>query len=462
MKIKSLLLGSAAAMVAVSSAQAADAVVVEAEPVEYVRVCDAYGSGFFFIPGTETCIRFGGFVRSSYEKYTIDGTATVDATAGNAGPNGLDGDADDVAPTVQEDNVSFDNEFVLWGQRARLDIDTRNETDWGTLRATYRLEGGQSNVDTDIDMDIALIQLAGFRAGFAGANYWSTNHGFGNVASESVSSVASGAIYTDGYYGFDDATIFDYTFAADGLSITVGVEDPRISYGQSNEDPGALTGEELFDGGFLNGTNDGGEGDANANFYAGLNYSADFGTFAATIVRDSTAVDQNDGDIGGWAYKVSLSLDLSEFIPGGSISGYYLDDGDYDTDYLHTGRTTFNPGRIWGVAVNANLTDDAVIWANYWDVSGTDIEAGGLVGAAANAITGTAFAASHTGADTGDLDQFAIGVRWSPSAAPGFTIDASYYTGDIEGAISPLGNTSGLTNVNADFDGFEVTLRRNF
>jgi len=41
-------------------------------------------------------------------------------------------------------------------------------------------------------MDVALISLAGFRAGFAGANYWSTNHGFGGVNSESVASTASG------------------------------------------------------------------------------------------------------------------------------------------------------------------------------------------------------------------------------------------------------------------------------
>ena len=71
MKIKSLLLGSAAAMVVASGAQAADAIVVEPEPVEYVRICDAYGSGFFYIPGTETCIAFSGFVRSSYEKVHI-------------------------------------------------------------------------------------------------------------------------------------------------------------------------------------------------------------------------------------------------------------------------------------------------------------------------------------------------------------------------------------------------------
>ena len=54
MKIKSLLLGSTAALIAVTGARAADAVMVEPEPVEYVRICDAYGAGFFYIPGTET------------------------------------------------------------------------------------------------------------------------------------------------------------------------------------------------------------------------------------------------------------------------------------------------------------------------------------------------------------------------------------------------------------------------
>ncbi|MCP4135749.1 MAG: porin, partial [bacterium] len=66
MKIKSLLLGSAAALIAVSGAQAADAVMVEPEPVEYVRICDAYGAGFFYIPGTETCLKFSGYVRVTY------------------------------------------------------------------------------------------------------------------------------------------------------------------------------------------------------------------------------------------------------------------------------------------------------------------------------------------------------------------------------------------------------------
>src|SRR6185312_2630118 len=64
MNIKSLLFGSAAALVAVSGARAADAVVVaEPEPAEYVRICDVYGTGYFYIPGTETCLRVGGYVR---------------------------------------------------------------------------------------------------------------------------------------------------------------------------------------------------------------------------------------------------------------------------------------------------------------------------------------------------------------------------------------------------------------
>jgi len=437
MNIKSLLLGSAAAMVAVSTAQAADAVVVEPEPVEYVRVCDAYGSGFFFIPGTETCIRFSGFVRSAYEKYTTDGVSTT---------------VDDARAVVAAD-LAFDNNFTLWGQRGRLNVDVRNETDWGTLRSVYRLEAGQSNVDTDVDMDVALISLAGFRAGFAGANYWATNHGFGWVNAESVSSVASGAIYTDGYYGFDDATIFDYTWAGDGFSITVGVEDPRISYSTSNGAGG------FGNGVFFNATNNGGQLDG-ANFYAGFNYSGDGFGVAFTAAHDTLATDGNaaigNTESGGWAYKVSLNLDLSDFIPGGSIAGYYLNDGDYDTDYLHTGGTTFNPAEIWGVAFNADLSDEVQFWANYWDVEGTDFAAATVAGA---------FHTTHTGTTTGDLQQWGVGLNWNPAAAPGFSVRAAYYNGEIENAISPLAsacNGANSTNCNADYDGFEVTIRRNF
>src|ERR1700742_1154788 len=60
--VKSLVLGSAAGLVAMSGAQAAD-LPVKAKAVEYVRICSLYGAGFFYIPGTDTCIKLGGYVR---------------------------------------------------------------------------------------------------------------------------------------------------------------------------------------------------------------------------------------------------------------------------------------------------------------------------------------------------------------------------------------------------------------
>ena len=63
--VKSLLLGSAAGVVAVAGAQAAD-LPVKAKPVQYVKICTLYGDGFYYIPGSDTCIRFGGYIRADY------------------------------------------------------------------------------------------------------------------------------------------------------------------------------------------------------------------------------------------------------------------------------------------------------------------------------------------------------------------------------------------------------------
>ena len=63
--VKSLLLGSAAGLVAIAGAQAAD-LPVKAKPVQYVRICTLYGDGFYYIPGTDTCIKIGGYVRAEW------------------------------------------------------------------------------------------------------------------------------------------------------------------------------------------------------------------------------------------------------------------------------------------------------------------------------------------------------------------------------------------------------------
>ena len=61
--IKTLLLGTAAGLVAVAGAQAAD-MPVKAAPVQYVKICSLYGDGFYYIPGSDTCLKMGGYLRS--------------------------------------------------------------------------------------------------------------------------------------------------------------------------------------------------------------------------------------------------------------------------------------------------------------------------------------------------------------------------------------------------------------
>ena len=57
-----LLLGTAAGLMAASGAQAAD-MPLKAKPVQYVKICTLYGDGYYYIPGTDTCIKIGGIVQ---------------------------------------------------------------------------------------------------------------------------------------------------------------------------------------------------------------------------------------------------------------------------------------------------------------------------------------------------------------------------------------------------------------
>jgi hypothetical protein len=129
---KSLFLGSAAGLVAVAGAQAAD--LPMAEPVEYVKICDTYGSGYFYLPGTETCLKVGGHVR-------------VEAIY--------------VEPK-QNDQSKMD-----FHTRARASFDARTATEYGLLRSFVRL---QFDRDTGTrnggPFDYAYIQFAGLTAGY--------------------------------------------------------------------------------------------------------------------------------------------------------------------------------------------------------------------------------------------------------------------------------------------------------
>lgn len=147
MNIKSLLLGSAAALAAVSGAQAADAIVAaEPEPMEYVRVCDAFGTGYFYIPGTETCLQIGGWVRFEVGF----GRDTFDRAVGAVGASDWDARG-----------------------RAYVTFTAKTDTELGTLTSFIGIEGDPSNGgDSDnVYVDEAYIQLGGFKAGYF-YNWW--------------------------------------------------------------------------------------------------------------------------------------------------------------------------------------------------------------------------------------------------------------------------------------------------
>ena len=133
MNIKSLLLGSAAALAVVSGAQAADAIVAaEPEPVEYVRVCDAYGTGYFYIPGTETCLKINGYIRFQV----------------NVGED-VGGDSDWDAVT-----------------RGQVQFTAKSDTEYGPLTGVIVMQFNADNASSqNAKLDSAYLDVAGFRAG---------------------------------------------------------------------------------------------------------------------------------------------------------------------------------------------------------------------------------------------------------------------------------------------------------
>jgi hypothetical protein len=151
--VKSLLLGSAAGLVAVAGAQAAD-LPVKAKPVQYVKICTLYGDGFYYIPGSDTCLKIMGYVRVNT---SYNGHDNVPHYSGASGAN------------TRKDDVH------RWTTLARINMstDARTQTPYGTLRSYTSLHVENTAPDAfasainevDITVQRAFIQWAGFTIG---------------------------------------------------------------------------------------------------------------------------------------------------------------------------------------------------------------------------------------------------------------------------------------------------------
>ncbi|SON54900.1 Outer membrane protein IIIA precursor [Hartmannibacter diazotrophicus] len=138
MKLKSILLGTAALAGMTHGALAADAMAEAPVPtaVNYVEVCDAQGAGFFVIPGKETCFKIDGRVRTGF-KYDEDGTTN---------PAGGTADA------------------YTWFADARIGFDARTASDYGPVRSYFRIKVSSSG---NVVADQAFVQVGYLLTGYS-------------------------------------------------------------------------------------------------------------------------------------------------------------------------------------------------------------------------------------------------------------------------------------------------------
>jgi len=165
MKLKTLLLGTAAAFVVAGSAQAADLAV--AESVEYVKVCDAYGAGYFYVPGSDVCLKIGGYVQ--FRALWFDHSVQL----------GID-------PTIADPTSTLGPYTASWKffTETSLNATAKWMTDWGaaTVFIDYRDDVDVGNSQFSLGrfhaafLDTGYLKIGGLKAGWDASTYdWGFN-----------------------------------------------------------------------------------------------------------------------------------------------------------------------------------------------------------------------------------------------------------------------------------------------
>lgn len=299
MNIKNLLLGSAASLMAISSAHAADKIVSpEPESVEYVRVCDAYGAGYFYIPGTETCLKVSGYAR-------------YDLTGG-----------DNVYARGFVKDGKNDTKRDTWDNKARftLRLSTASETDLGTLKtyAETRYEWGNGVEGASGSLRFGYIQLGGLRVGLDESAFVTFPGYLGDVINDDV-------ILAGGYR----TGLISYTFTGgNGFSAILSLEqgnkeDTDYAYG--------------YDGTIK---------DYTPHIVGGLKFEQGWGKLAAVAAYDA----RNEE----WAGKVRADINVTDRFSVWAMGGYksmkdqYISQTDANGNALGSVRAISSFYGTWG------------------------------------------------------------------------------------------------------------------
>ena len=196
-----LALVAAAVVGAASTAQAADLAKKAPAAANYVKVCDAYGAGFFYIPGSETCLKIGGYAQAQYNMYWHSKNGAGFYTGGlygwHRGQNG-----------------------ISTGARAVLNFDARTNTEMGLLRSFIELEANNNSygVGNGIAVKKAFVQFGGLTAGRATSFFDFFN---GDYTQNAVFEAA----HSDA-----NVNLLAYTFSfGNGITASLSIEDPSTS-----------------------------------------------------------------------------------------------------------------------------------------------------------------------------------------------------------------------------------------
>lgn len=204
-RIKSVILASAVALGAVSGTSAAD-LPGKVKAVQYVQICSQYGAGYYYMPGTDTCIKLSGYVR-----------ADANFNGGNYDKPGWD-------QSNNEGTKSRDRDYFTSRVRTELQLDTRTATEYGVLRTymnpRFQFDTGALPDTGVITLDYAFVQFAGFTLGKAASTFQTP---WGSTGANSATSFLLG-----GYDNINGITQIAYTWQfANGVSAQLGIEDNR-------------------------------------------------------------------------------------------------------------------------------------------------------------------------------------------------------------------------------------------
>ncbi len=255
--IKSMLLGSATAIVAVAAAQAADLPTRKAAPVEYVKICNVGGITGWTLPGSDTCVKLSGYISAQFvggnlndeynwgsisqaagvpALYPTNTTTLTTAVAsipgippgvaanilGNAQPTQRVLLGPSVAPGFQ--NTDFYRHETGWDTRGEVDLDIASNTPYGPLIGHVGLRGDAGNgLDPLIGqgtnafyVDQAYLTWAGITAGKA-ASFYSFVGGGDNWAN----------FFSPDQKGFNEPLLMAYTASfGGGFSATLAAQSP--------------------------------------------------------------------------------------------------------------------------------------------------------------------------------------------------------------------------------------------